>query len=130
MVEMGVWLEVTTLLIPGLNDSEEELHEIARFLADIDPNIPWHISRFHPTYRLTDINATPPERIHLAKEIGYRAGLRYVYTGNLPGDDGEKTFCHECGGLLIYRFGFSVRNNMIRDNLCPKCKAEIPGVWS
>ncbi|MFC1820117.1 AmmeMemoRadiSam system radical SAM enzyme [Thermodesulfobacteriota bacterium] len=129
MKEMGVWLEITTLLIPGLNDSEEELREIARFLVKQDPNIPWHISRFHPTYHLTNVHSTPPESIHKAKEIGYDAGLKYVYTGNLPGDEGEKTFCHECGELLIDRFGFSIRNNMIKDNQCPQCNTEIPGVW-
>lgn len=129
MIQMGVWLEVTTLLIPGLNDSEEELKAIARFLVELDPNIPWHISRFHPTYLLTDVPSTPPARIHRAKEIGAEAGLRYVYTGNLPGDDGEKTYCHECGELLIDRFGFTIRNNLIKDSLCPACHAEIPGVW-
>jgi pyruvate formate lyase activating enzyme len=129
MVETGVWLEVTTLLIPGLNDSDDELNHIARFLAGVDPNIPWHISRFHPTYRLTDVPSTSPEIIHHAKEIGLKAGLRYVYTGNLPGDDGEKTYCHECGELLIDRFGFSVRDILIRDNVCPRCNTEIPGVW-
>ena len=129
MIEMGVWLEVTTLLIPGLNDSEKELREIAGFLARQDPNIPWHISRFHPTYRLTNIEATPQEKIQRAREIGYDEGLRYVYTGNLPGDEGEKTFCHECGELLIDRFGFSIRNNMIKDGRCPGCDTEIPGVW-
>lgn len=129
MVDMGVWLEVTTLLIPGLNDSEEELNDIARFLVELNPDIPWHISRFHPTYRLTNVPSTPPESIHRAKEIGTEAGLKYVYTGNLPGDDGEKTYCHACGELIVDRFGFSVRNNLIKDNLCPKCHAEIPGVW-
>ena len=129
MKEMGVWLEVTTLLIPGLNDSEAELKEISRFLAGQDPNIPWHISRFHPTYRLTDRNATLPESVRRAKEIGYDSGLRYVYTGNLPGDEGEKTFCHQCHELLIDRFGFSIRKNIIRDKCCPECGAEIPGVW-
>ena len=129
MVETGVWLEVTTLLIPGLNDSDDELNHIARFLAGVDPNIPWHISRFHPTYRLTDVPSTSPEIIHHAKEIGLKAGLRYVYTGNLPGDDGEKTYCHECGELLIDRFGFSVRDILIKDNVCPRCNTEIPGIW-
>ena len=90
MKSLGVWLEVTTLLIPGLNDSEQELRELARFLAALDPDIPWHISRFHPTYRLTQVRDTPAETIHRAKEIGSEEGLKYVYTGNLPGDDGEK----------------------------------------
>ena len=129
MKDMGTWLEVTTLLIPGLNDSEEELKEIARFLVELDPNIPWHISRFHPTYRLTNVNATSSKDIHKAKEIGYNAGLRYVYTGNLPGDEGEKTYCHGCGEILIDRFGFSIMNNLIKGGHCPKCETKIPGVW-
>ena len=130
MAETGVWLEVTTLLIPGLNDSEKELREIAGFLARQDPGIPWHISRFHPTYRLTDRDATPARIIQRARDIGYEAGLRYVYTGNLPGDEGEKTFCHGCHALLIDRFGFSIRKNVIRDGKCPQCGTETPGIWS
>ncbi|MDY7036414.1 MAG: AmmeMemoRadiSam system radical SAM enzyme [Thermodesulfobacteriota bacterium] len=129
MKKMGIWLEVTTLMIPGLNDSTEELKGLARFLADLDSNIPWHISRFHPTYRITDINPTSRDSIHRARDIGYEAGLKYVYTGNLPGDKGENTFCHGCGTLLIDRIGFSVRKKIIKDNHCPRCNAEIPGVW-
>ena len=129
MKKMGVWLEVTTLLIPGLNDSTEELNEIARFLAGLDPNIPWHISRFHPTYHLTNIRSTPPDSIKRARDLGYEAGLKYVYTGNLPGDVGEKTFCHNCHELLIDRVGFNVIQNKIKDELCPKCGIKIPGVW-
>jgi pyruvate formate lyase activating enzyme len=127
--ELGVWLEVTTLLIPGLNDSAEELRMLSRYLADLDPNIPWHISRFHPTYKLLDVPSTPAETIHRARDIGYEAGLRYVYSGNLPGDEGEKTFCHHCGELLIDRIGFSVGRNRIQDHRCPKCRESIPGVW-
>jgi pyruvate formate lyase activating enzyme len=129
MAEMGIWVEVTTLLIPGLNDSEQELRGIADFLRGVDPGIPWHISRFHPTYRLTDVSPTPPESLRRAREIGFEQGLRYVYTGNLPGDEGENTFCHQCGELLIERYGFQVRKNAIRDESCPKCVARIPGVW-
>lgn len=129
MNDMGIWLEVTTLLIPGLNDDREELKGIARFLADLDPGIPWHISRFHPTYRLTDRRSTPPDTIRAARDIGYEAGLNYVYTGNLPGDEGEKTFCHSCGGLLIDRFGFSITRLDVDDGRCNQCNAEIPGVW-
>ena len=129
MKEMGVWLEVTTLLIPGLNDSTEELRDLAKFLAGLDPDIPWHISRFHPTYRLTHIPPTSAEVIHRAREIGCDMGLKYVYTGNLPGDEGEKTWCHECGALLIDRTGFMVRKNRIKNNLCPECGTSIPGVW-
>ena len=129
MKKMNVWVEVTTLLVPGLNDSKEELQQLAKFLVDLDPDIPWHISRFHPTYRLTNVRATPPESIRKAKDIGYEAGLKYVYTGNLPGDEGEKTFCHQCKELLIDRYGFFVRKNVIANSRCPKCSAEIPGVW-
>lgn len=130
MKEMGVWLEITTLLIPGLNDSNEELEGLARFIAGLGSDIPWHISRFHPTYRLLDIRPTPPDSIRRARDIGYEAGLRYVYSGNLPGDQGEKTYCHYCGKLLIDRFGFYVKQNRITMGCCPDCETEIPGVWS
>ena len=129
MKRLGIWLEITTLLIPGLNDSPEELKDLSQFISGLDPNIPWHISRFHPTYQLTSISSTPPKSIHRARDIGYEAGLKYVYTGNLPGDDGEKTLCHHCGELLIDRFGFTVTRNTIEKGLCPGCKAEIPGIW-
>lgn len=126
----NVWLEVTTLLIPGLNDSPAELKELAGFLAALDPDIPWHISRFHPTYKLTNVPSTPPESIHRARDLGLEAGIRYVYTGNLPGDSGEKTVCHQCGERLIDRFGFFVKENRVRNGACPRCSAPIPGVWS
>jgi len=126
---MGVWLEVTTLLIPGLNDSLDELKNLAKFLAGVDSDIPWHISRFHPTYRLTDVHPTPPESIRRARDTGYEAGLKYVYTGNLPGDEGEKTVCHACGALLLDRFGFNIRENRIKNGHCPQCHGEIPGFW-
>jgi pyruvate formate lyase activating enzyme len=129
MKRLGVWLEVTTLIIPGLNDSEKELMDLARFLCGIDPDIPWHISRFHPTYKQMDIPPTPPETLRRARDLGFEAGLKYVYTGNLPGDDGENTFCHSCGDPLIERMGFFIRQNRIQDGHCPKCRAEIPGVW-
>jgi pyruvate formate lyase activating enzyme len=130
MKEMGIWLEVTTLLIPGLNDSREEVEKIAGFLAGLDPDIPWHISRFHPTYRLTDRGSTPPESLRRARDIGYEAGLKYVYTGNVPGDEGEKTYCHGCKEVLIDRYGFSITKNILQDNRCPRCQTVIPGVWN
>jgi pyruvate formate lyase activating enzyme len=129
MKALGVWVEITTLLIPGLNDSPQELKALAEFLVGLDPNIPWHISRFHPTYRLTDTVPTPAETVRKARTIGLEAGLNYVYSGNLPGDEGEKTFCHGCGLCLIDRIGFSVSRNQIDLGHCPKCKSEIPGVW-
>jgi pyruvate formate lyase activating enzyme len=127
--DQGVWLEVTTLLIPGLNDAEEELRNLAGFLFDLDPNIPWHISRFHPTYKVKDISSTPPEAIRKARDIGYEVGLQYVYTGNLPGDEGENTYCRACGERLIHRQGFFVSQVQIKNNRCTQCDAEIPGLW-
>lgn len=128
MKKRGVWLEVTTLLIPGLNDSPKELRQLAGFLADLDPGIPWHISRFHPTYRLTDRPSTPLERLHSAREIGYEAGLQYVYTGNVPGDNGENTYCHQCKGLLIERFGFSIQRRALTEGKCRQCGIPLRGV--
>ena len=130
MKEMGVWIEVTTLLIPGLNDNPKELKDLARFLVNLDPGIPWHISRFHPTYRLMQIPSTPAESIRRARDLGYEAGLQYVYTGNIHGDDGENTFCHSCGVPLINRTGFFVSENKIKDLRCPACGKEIPGRWN
>lgn len=129
MHAMGIWLEVTTLLIPGLNDAGDELRDLAGFLAGLDPDIPWHISRFHPTYRLTGSPPTPAKTLQRARDIGYAAGLRYVYTGNLPGDDGEKTFCHNCAHLLIERYGFRINQNVVSRGSCPRCGEKIPGVW-
>lgn len=129
MKELGVWVEITTLLIPRLNDSDEELVDIAGFILDLDPDIPWHISRFYPTYRLTDHEPTPPESIKRARNIGRQAGLHFVYSGNLPGDEGENTNCWKCGNLLIERYGFQVVQNRIENGKCPKCGTEIKGIW-
>ena len=129
MHSMGLWLEVTTLLIPGLNDSVEEIKDLAKFLADLDPDIPWHISRFHPTYRLTDVHPTQLENIRRARDIGYESGLKYVYAGNLPGDEGEKTVCHGCGELMIDRYGFRIMKNHLVNGHCPQCGEKLPGVW-
>jgi pyruvate formate lyase activating enzyme len=129
MQKLGIWLEVTTLLIPGLNDSPEELRDIARFLVKLDKSIPWHISRFHPMYRLQNIQATAPDGIHRAREIGLEEGVQFVYSGNLPGDEGENTFCPHCKTTLIERYGFMVRKNKIKDGKCSHCGVVIPGVW-
>jgi pyruvate formate lyase activating enzyme len=129
MTDMGIWLEVTTLLIPGLNDDPKELKALAGFLAQVNPGIPWHISRYHPTYRLTHIASTPVESIRRARDIGYESGLQYVYTGNVHGDDGENTFCHECRERLIDRTGFFVSENRVVQGHCKACGAPIPGIW-
>jgi len=130
MKAKGVFVEVTTLIVPGLNDDPDELKALAAFLAhDLDPDTPWHISRFHPTYRLTDRPPTPVKTLRDAREIGLAAGLRYVYTGNVPGDTGESTFCPACGVALIERWGFQLGKYRIKDGRCGKCNTVIKGVW-
>ena len=126
--ERGVWLEVTTLLIPGLNDSEQEIRDIAKFIHDLGPETPWHISRFWPTYNLVDIPPTPPESVRLARRIGLSEGLEFVYTGNIPGDDGEKTYCPSCGKILIDRRGYIIEKNSLVEGCCPFCSRRIPGI--
>jgi pyruvate formate lyase activating enzyme len=130
--EMGIWLEIVTLVIPGFNDSDEELTDIARFLVSVSPDIPWHVTAFHQDYKMMDPDNTPPSTLIRAAEIGYNAGLRYVYAGNIPGKVGkyENTYCPSCQNLLIERFGFKVTNNRLNDGRCPKCKTAIPGVWN
>lgn len=125
--EMGIWLEVTTLVIPTQNDSDEELRRCAEFIAGVSPDIPWHLSAFHPDYKMTDVPRTPAETLHRAYRIGREAGLRYVYTGNLPGDAHESTFCHVCGERLIARRGFRVTQINLQDGRCPRCSTPLPG---
>lgn len=129
MKSLGIFVEVTTLLIPGLNDDQKELENLAAFLAgSVGPETPWHISRFHPTYRLLDRPATPVATLEMARTIGLQAGLKYVYTGNVPGANGENTFCYNCGQLLIARQGFYVKQNLIQNSRCPNCDAPIDGI--
>ncbi len=129
MKRLRILAEVTTLLIPGLNDGPRELEALAAFLVhDLGPETPWHISRFHPTYRLTDRGPTPVESLRRARDIGVRAGLRYVYMGNVPGEEGENTLCHNCGTLLIERWGFTIRRNRVTDGKCPECREPVYGV--
>jgi pyruvate formate lyase activating enzyme len=126
--ELGVWVEVTTLVVPGMNDSDEELYSIAKFLAAVDADVPWHVSQFYPAYKMLDTPVTPVERLRRAVEIGRASGLHYVYEGNVPGEKGENTYCHKCNALLIERYGFYVRRNAIRDGACPQCHAKVAGV--
>ncbi|MHB0856466.1 MAG: AmmeMemoRadiSam system radical SAM enzyme [Anaerolineae bacterium] len=127
--ERGVWLEVTTLIIPGLNDSDEELRDIAGFLVDkLGADTPWHVSRFHPTYKLTDRPPTPPTTVMRARNIGLEAGLRYVYVGNIPGSDGENTSCPGCGRIVIQRMGFRVLHNDAQGGTCRHCGTPLAGV--
>ncbi len=130
--EMGFWLEVVTLIIPGFNDSAEELQQLAEFLVSISPSIPWHVTAFHKDYKMTDPENTSAQDLIRAAEIGRRAGLQYVYAGNLPGEAGdlENTRCATCGELLISRFGYRIKEYLITsDGRCPSCSSPVPGVW-
>jgi len=129
MKELGVWVEVTTLLIPDLNDSDKEITSIAKFIHDVDPGIPWHVSRFYPAYKMTDRPQTPVETIHRARQIGLDCGLRFVYTGNVSDREGSDTTCFECGETLIERKGFSVQKMQIKNGKCPSCHTNIDGIW-
>ena len=128
--EQGIFIEVTTLLIPGLNDDSTELKNLVSFIADeLGPDVPWHVSRFYPTYRMTDKPPTPVKTILDARELGLKNGLRYVYVGNVPGENGENTNCYQCGSLLIERYGYTIRENRIDQGKCPDCGAEIEGIF-
>ncbi|HUO56997.1 MAG TPA: hypothetical protein VMV05_02360, partial [bacterium] len=129
---MGFWVEIVTLVIPGLNDSEKELGDIARFIASVSRDIPWHVTAFHPDYKMGGGDWTEPGQLNLSYGIGKSAGLNYVYSGNRPGEVGttENTYCPSCGELLIERQGYLVKLDRLgADGKCPKCSASIPGVW-
>jgi pyruvate formate lyase activating enzyme len=130
--EQGFWLEIVTLVIPGFNDSDEELRDIARFLVAVSPDIPWHVTAFHQDYKMTDPDNTDARTLVRAAEIGTMEGLRFVYAGNLPGRLGhwENTYCPGCHSLLVERVGFRVLENRLPDGVCPDCRRVIPGVWS
>ena len=128
MKQMGIWVEITTLLIPGLNDSNEELKDIAQFIAGLGKETPWHISRFHPQFKMRSVPVTPLTSLHRAVEIGKLQGLKYVYNGNVPGDEGESTYCSNCRNCLIERHGFDVVSANLTGNKCSKCGTELEGI--
>jgi pyruvate formate lyase activating enzyme len=128
MRRLGIWVEVTTLVVPGLNDGDEELRGIARFLAKTDSGIPWHISRFHPDFEYAEAGPTPVATLRRAGAIGLEEGLRFVYIGNVMGE-GDLTVCPNCRAQLIQRRGFSVEANRIAGGRCPACQTVIPGVF-
>ena len=128
MRELGIWIEVTTLVVPGMNDGDEELAAIARFIASVSPEIPWHISRFHPDYKYTQTPATPIETLRKAAALAKEAGLKFIYIGNVGGES-EATVCPRCGKILIRRSGFSVEENRISDGKCSSCGNPIAGVF-
>ena len=127
----GVWLEIVTLLVPGFNDSEEELRSIAEFLVSVSPDIPWHVTAFHKEYRMTDPDDTPSSTLVRAAKIGREAGLHFVYAGNRPGHVGdlENTYCPSCRTLLVERSGFHILRNTLHKGTCPSCREAIPGRW-
>ena len=129
--ERGIWLEILTLVIPGFNDSEAELREAARFVASVSVDLPWHVTAFHPDYKMNDRGSTPVSTLIRAAEIGAEEGLRFVYAGNIPGRVGEweNTRCPNCRGTLIERRGFVVLSNRIEGGRCPDCSTQIPGRW-
>ncbi|MBS3122619.1 AmmeMemoRadiSam system radical SAM enzyme [Candidatus Woesearchaeota archaeon] len=135
--DLGFWIEITTLIIPGKNDSEKELTKIAEFIASIDKNIPWHVSRFFPMYQMLEVIPTPEKTLLKAYDIGKKAGLNYVYVGNLLLDSKENTYCPKCNELLIKRHGFAImENKLVKESAkskskdtCPKCKTKIAGVF-
>ena len=128
--ELGIWIEITTLIIPTLNDSKDDLHRIAKFIANLDPSIPWHISRFHPMYELTHIPATPIATLHKARQIGIDAGLKYVYEGNAPGHGGETSYCDNCHKEIIQRRGFHILELNLLNGHCAFCGLRVHGVFT
>jgi pyruvate formate lyase activating enzyme len=125
--ELDVWVEVTTLIIPGYNDSDAELRQIAEYIGRVDTDIPWHVSAFYPTHKLLDAPRTPAATLRRARKLGQEAGLRYVYQGNIPGEGGESSYCHGCGELLIERHGFSTLANRLQNGCCYVCGTTFSG---
>jgi pyruvate formate lyase activating enzyme len=130
MRELGVWVEVTTLIIPSYNDAEESLIEIIDFVKSVDHAIPWHVTQFYPTYKLLDQPRTPVKTLRRARELGLQRGLKYVYEGNVPGEGGESTYCPHCGDLLIERYGYQIVQNKMKEGRCLKCDTTIDGIWT
>lgn len=127
--QLGIWIELTTLIIPGLNDSYEQLRGIAEFIAaNLGKEVPWHVSQFYPTYQLLDRPRTPLSTLRKAVEIGKAAGLQYIYEGNVPGEGGENTWCPQCSELLIKRHGYTIQQNHMHHGACPQCGHNIPGI--
>jgi pyruvate formate lyase activating enzyme len=129
MKKAGIWIEVTTLIVPKMNDDPAEIKDIAEFLVETGRDIPWHISRFYPHYKYENAEPTPVTTLEKAYEIGKAAGLRYIYMGNVMGDPAESTYCYNCDTKLISRMGYNIEENQITEkSLCPKCGAEIDGI--
>ena len=129
--DIGIWFELVVLIIPTHNDSPDEIRRMSNWVIErLGPDVPMHFTRFHPTYRVTNLPATPVSTLERCRKIAMDAGVHYVYAGNVPMHEGENTYCHSCGHELIRRIGFRVRFNRIAAGRCPKCDTQIPGVWS
>lgn len=125
----GIWIELTTLLIPGLNDDPQEIKDLISFIVEVDPEIPWHVSRFYPQHRLTDVDPTDPRAIYSFLEMAGDMGLQYLYAGNVASDKWEDTRCPKCDALLIQRSGYFTRVKNMAQGTCTSCNHPIPGVW-
>jgi pyruvate formate lyase activating enzyme len=126
----GVWLEIVVLLVPTLNDSEEEIRDLARWVKEnLGKDVPVHFTRFHPTYRLTNLPPTPVPTLERAWRVARAEGLEFVYLGNVPGHEAENTYCPKCGEIVIRRLGYRIQKNLLQDGECGHCSHEIPGVW-
>ena len=131
LVKRQIWTEIVTLVIPGLNDSEQEARELARFVKkDLGPDVPVHFTRFHPSYRLQNVPSTPVSTLTRARDVAIAEGLHYVYVGNVPGHPGNNTYCPGCKKMLIRRISMTTLENRIKSDHCPDCKRSIPGIWS
>ncbi len=133
LYDTGIWLEIVTLLVPGFNDSHDELTKMTEFLCSVSPDIPWHVTAFHKDYKMTDPEATTFEDLMRAAETGKKIGLRFIYAGNLPGRarHWENTYCPDCGKLLVERYGYRILNyNLTAKGCCPSCNRKIPGRWA
>ncbi|MEN6373927.1 MAG: AmmeMemoRadiSam system radical SAM enzyme [Smithella sp.] len=128
MKELGVWVELTTLIIPTYNDSEDFFKWAAEFIKSVSADIPWHVTQFYPTYKLLDQPRTPVKVLRMARDIGLKTGLKYVYEGNVPGEGGENTYCHSCGEVLIERVGYSLGAIKIKNSKCIKCGTGVSGI--
>ncbi len=127
--KLDIWIELTTLIIPGYNDNEDALRAIAKFIVgELGSQVPWHVSAFYPTYKLRETKRTSPETLKRARDIGLEEGLRYVYEGNIPGSDGEHTYCYSCKKTVIKRYGYSILEYNIKDGSCIYCGAVIDGI--
>lgn len=131
LAKLGKWTEIVYLLVPTMNDSDQELTALARWIkANLGNDVPLHFSQFHPDYKMLDLPVTPVASLERAKQIADGEGLRFVYIGNVPGHPAENTYCPQCSRLLVQRSGYDIRQMLICDNACPYCRQPIPGIWS